>query len=220
VAFHGLRVGDARELTQGELKDLFETANVIPNKGFASRGKWIVKRETTEKARRSNDRSRERVTPNLTPGGNNKATAKLLTRYREQEEDGTAPGLPVPRALAGTENKKSGTARRPTKAKLVAGAAPKPKRGDFRAAPKAGSKPKPRAAGSRAPAARATAGSRATGSRTADPRGGASKPGSKPGAKPGVRKNATSKARAGKKSSARPTSSRGKTTTPKPKPKR
>tara|TARA_R110002096_G_scaffold44526_6_gene120138 strand:- start:34302 stop:35639 length:1338 start_codon:yes stop_codon:yes gene_type:complete len=227
VTFHGLRVGDARELTQAEMKELYAAANVTLSKGLVSRGKWVVKRETTEKARRSSDRSRERVTPNLTPGGNKKAKTKLLTRYREQEEDGTAPELPVPRALAGTENKKSGTARRPTKAKLVSGAKPKPKRGE-RPAPKAKAKPR---SGAR-PASRA--GAKPTGRAGAKPGGragakpgarsaakpagrssGSAKPGSRP-AKPGARKNATSKPRAGKGSSARPTSSRGK---PKPKPK-
>ncbi len=98
--FHGLRVGDARELNQIELKDLYATAGVTKAKGLTTRGKWAVKRETTEKARRSADRSRERVTPNLTPGGSKVAKAKLLTRYREQEEDGTTPALPVPRAVA------------------------------------------------------------------------------------------------------------------------
>ncbi len=138
VSFHGLRVGDARELTQNELKELYDTANLVPGKGLASRGKWAVKRETTEKARRSSDRGRDRVTPNLTPGGSKRAKAKLLTRYREQEEDGTTPELPVPRALEGTQNKKSATARRPTKAKLVTAAKPKPKRGSARAKAVAG----------------------------------------------------------------------------------
>ncbi len=132
VSFHGLRVGDARELTQAELKELFAAASLKPPKGLVSRGKWGVKRETTEKARRSADRGRERVTPNLTPGGSKKATAKLLTRYREQEEDGTAPELPVPRALEAVKNKKTSTPLRPSKAKLVEGARPKPKRGSGR----------------------------------------------------------------------------------------
>ncbi len=191
VAFHGLRVGDARELTQAELKELYAAANIKPGKGLVSRGKWAVKRETTEKARRNSDRSRERVTPNLTPGGSKKAKSKLLTRYREQEEDGTAPQLPVPRALEGTENKKSGSPRRPTKPKLVEGAKPKPKRGSRRAAAKSG-KPAGRTKGA-----------------------GAAKPKAR-GAKSGARKNATSKPRAGRGSSSRPTSTRGK---PKPKPK-
>jgi 23S rRNA pseudouridine2605 synthase len=218
VTFHGLRVGDARELTQAEMKELYAAATLTPSKGLVSRGKWAVKRETTEKARRSSDRSRERVTPNLTPGGSKKATTKLLTRYREQEEDGTSPELPVPRALEATKHKKSGTPLRPTKAKLVVGAKPKPKRGS-RTAPKSGAKPAARAR----PASRAGA---RPGSKPAGRSGGGAKPAGrggtgasapKPrGAKPGTRKNATSKPRAGKGSSARPTSSRGK---PKPKPK-
>lgn len=219
VTFHGLRVGDARELSQSEMKELYAAANMSPSKGLVSRGKWNVKRETTEKARRSSDRTRDRVTPNLTPGGSKKATTKLLTRYREQEEDGTAPELPVPRALAGTENKKSGTARRPTKAKLVAAAKPKPKRGSQRAAPKSGKKPASRTGAKPGARTAAKPGGKPTGRGRAKPAGrgtgGTAKPKART-AKPGARKNATSKPRAGKGSSARPTSSRGK---PKPKPK-
>ncbi len=184
VSFHGLRVGDARELTQNELKELYVTANLVPGKGLASRGKWAVKRETTEKARRSSDRGRERITPNLTPGGSKKAKAKLLTRYREQEEDGTAPELPVPRALVGTENKKTTTARRPTKARLVTAAKPKPKRGEARV--KAATKPGRKNATSKP--------GRATPRAGAKPKSGTAKP----------------KARSGQASSRRPTSSRGK----------
>lgn len=100
LSFHGLRVGDARELNQGELKDLYEGSGLKRAKGLTTRGKWAVKRETTEKARRNADRARERVTPNLTPGGSKKAKSKLMTRYREQEEDGTSPPVPVPRVVA------------------------------------------------------------------------------------------------------------------------
>ncbi|MCP4448889.1 MAG: pseudouridine synthase [Myxococcales bacterium] len=203
MAFHGLRVGDARELTQNELKELYDAANMKAPKGQTSRGKWVVKRETTEKARRSADRGRERITPNLTPGGSKKAKTKLLTRYREQEEDGTAPELPVPRALA--EDEKTASPRRPSKARLVTGAKPKPKRGSQRAA----AKPKrpSRASATRGAAKPATARS-------------ASKPKTRGAAKPGGRKNATSKPRPGKSSSARPTSSRGKTSRAKPKTRR
>lgn len=190
VSFHGLRVGDARELTQSELKDLYAAANIKQVKGLVSRGKWAVKRETTEKARRNSDRSRERVTPNLTPGGSKKAKAKLLTRYREQEEDGTAPALPVPRALAGTETKKASSPRRPTKPKLPSGARPKPKRGAKRSAAQAESPGR----------SRSKAGAR--------------------GAKPEGRKNATSKPRGGRSASSRPASSRGKTNRGKPKTRR
>ncbi len=223
ITFHGLRVGDARELTQGELKELYAAANITPGKGLTSRGKWIVKRETTEKARRSSDRTRDRVTPNLTPGGSKKATVKLLTRYREQEEDGTAPGLPVPRALAKTADKKTTSPRRPTKAKLVAGARPKPKRGSQRAAAKpkpagarTGGKPAGARTGGKPAASRGAARPKA---RTAAKPAGRRTAGPKPatGSKPGGRKNATSKPRAGRKSASRPTSSRGKTGRAKPK---
>ncbi len=201
ISFHGLRVGDARELTQAELKELFAAANMKPAKGLVSRGKWGVKRETTEKARRSADRSRERVTPNLTPGGSKKAKTKLLTRYREQEEDGTAPELPVPRALEAVKDKKTSTPLRPSKAKLVEGARPKPKRGD-----------KPASKTAKTGAKRGAK----TGARGGKPTSpgrtkGASSGGRGRSAKPTSRKNATSKPRSG-----RATSTRGQA---KPKPK-
>lgn len=123
LSFHGLRVGDARELNQTELKDIYEVSGLKKLKGLTTRGKWAVKRETTDKARRSADRSRERVTPNLTPGGSKVAKAKLMTRYREQEEDGTAPARPVPRAVAKEKAlaaRRAAAKRKPTKAKAKA----------------------------------------------------------------------------------------------------
>jgi 23S rRNA pseudouridine2605 synthase len=120
LSFHGLRVGDARELSQAELKDVYQVSGLKKMKGLTTRGKWAVKRETTEKARRNADRARERVTPNLTPGGSKKAKAKLLTRYREQEEDGTSPEVPVPRAVAKAKaaaQKRAAAKRKGSKAK-------------------------------------------------------------------------------------------------------
>ncbi len=206
LSFHGLRVGDARELSQNEMKELYEVAGVDLIKGLVSRGKWAVKRETTEKARRSADRGRERVTPNLTPGGSKRAKAKLLDRYREQEEDGTAPALPVPRVAPSRDS-----VHRPAKSKLVVGARPKPVRGEGRGGRNAAdgyARPRPQTRnvrpGDKPDASDSERNSRPGGRRGSTTkssirRSGKSRPASKRGIaaggrKPSSRRNATSKA--------------------------
>ena len=207
LSFHGLRVGDARELSQIELKDLYERAGIKIAKGLVTRGKWAVKRETTEKARRNADRSRERVTPNLTPGGSKKAKAKLLTRYREQEEDGTVVAVPVPRAVAKAlaAKEKAAAKRRGAKsgvgAKTATQSTAKPA-GRFAPPrkPRAGAKPVGRAGAK--PAGRA--GAKPAGRAGAKPAGRAgAKPAGRAGAKPAGRAGAKPAGRAGAKPAGR-----------------
>ncbi|MBL8626634.1 MAG: rRNA pseudouridine synthase, partial [Myxococcales bacterium] len=50
LSFHGLRVGDARELTQGELNELRETVGLDRRAG--ARGSWSASREETDAARK------------------------------------------------------------------------------------------------------------------------------------------------------------------------
>ncbi len=60
--FHGLRVGDARELVQAEVNALRETAGLPRSQKAVARGKWRARREDTELTRRAKDRVRpERV---------------------------------------------------------------------------------------------------------------------------------------------------------------
>jgi 23S rRNA pseudouridine2605 synthase len=205
--FHGLRVGDARELNQSELKELYDVAGVKIAKGLQTRGKWAVKRETTDKARRNADRTRERVTPNLTPGGSKVAKAKLLTRYREQEEDGTAPARPVPRAVAKEKAQaaRRAAAKRKPKAKTATTKAKRkpPARGAARnakPAPKRGARPaaksgaRPAAKSGARPAAKS--GARPAASRGARP---AASRGARPAAKKATAKRASGKTSAGRK---------------------
>lgn len=56
ITFHGLRVGDARELTQAEVNELRGLAGL--KKTSVSRGKWSVKREKTDLPRRRAARAR------------------------------------------------------------------------------------------------------------------------------------------------------------------
>ena len=62
IDFHGLRVGDARELAQAEVNELREIAGLPRDPKAAARGKWKARREDTELSRRAKDRERpERV---------------------------------------------------------------------------------------------------------------------------------------------------------------
>jgi 23S rRNA pseudouridine2605 synthase len=54
LTFHGLRVGDARELTQAELNDLRDLVGL--DHSATARGKWKAKREDTDFARRAKDK--------------------------------------------------------------------------------------------------------------------------------------------------------------------
>ncbi|HVK77444.1 MAG TPA: pseudouridine synthase, partial [Kofleriaceae bacterium] len=51
LSFHGLRVGDARELTQAELNDLRELVGL--DRRAVARGQWSAMREDTDAARRA-----------------------------------------------------------------------------------------------------------------------------------------------------------------------
>lgn len=61
ITFHGLRVGDARELTQVEVNELRRSVGLAPS--TVSRGTWKSRREDTEMARRSRDRQRAEGAP-------------------------------------------------------------------------------------------------------------------------------------------------------------
>src|SRR5690606_5066064 len=56
LTFHGLRVGDARELTQEEVNELREQVGL--DRRSVSRGVWKAKREDTDRARREHEQKR------------------------------------------------------------------------------------------------------------------------------------------------------------------
>jgi 23S rRNA pseudouridine2605 synthase len=60
IDFHGLRVGDARELTQAEVSGLRALAGLAKNPRAVGRGKWSVTREDSELARRAKLRAAQR----------------------------------------------------------------------------------------------------------------------------------------------------------------
>ena len=54
LTFHGLRVGDARELTQAELNELRDLVGL--DHSSTARGKWKAEREDTDVTRRAKDK--------------------------------------------------------------------------------------------------------------------------------------------------------------------
>ena len=83
ITFHGLRVGDARELSQAEVNDLRAAAGLDRDSRAVSRGKWAMRREDTDASRRAADRLRTIPTPSPTPGGSRRAAAKLRLKDAE-----------------------------------------------------------------------------------------------------------------------------------------
>ncbi len=65
IPFHGLRVGDARELNQNEVNELRRLVKLPPT--AVSRGVWTVKREDTELRRRRLTRARDEATAPAAP---------------------------------------------------------------------------------------------------------------------------------------------------------
>lgn len=58
LTFHGLRVGDARELTQTEVNELRALAGLKRDPSAVGRGKWGAKREQTDRGRRARAKAR------------------------------------------------------------------------------------------------------------------------------------------------------------------
>jgi pseudouridine synthase len=65
LTFHGLRVGDARELVQSELNELLDVAG-LP-RGPVARGRWRAKREGTDIPRRARQKVRDEAEAALAP---------------------------------------------------------------------------------------------------------------------------------------------------------
>lgn len=59
LTFHGLRVGDARELEQRELNELRQIAGLTRSPAAVARGKWSAVREESELGRRARARAAE-----------------------------------------------------------------------------------------------------------------------------------------------------------------
>ena len=100
LTFHGLRVGDGRELNQTEVNSLREMVG-LP-KDTVARGKWSARREDTDVSRRALARARTR-------------TAETRGRPEEQSEGRGRPSRAqgAPRAGAGPRPRGPGRGPRP-----------------------------------------------------------------------------------------------------------
>jgi len=142
VGYHGLRVGDARELDAAELKMLREQVGLGPDPRSSTRGKWKAKREQTDRARRARakerdeamgvssaeeKRAKKRTVPR--PGGRSGARGRP-----ERSESGRASerGTSASKRGAGARGT-SGTARAKGPGTRAAGGARSESRGTTRA---------------------------------------------------------------------------------------
>ncbi len=92
IDYFGLRVGDARELSQGEVNSLRKLAGLSREPRAVGRGKWEVRREESELSRRAKRRAREREqaaegdpNPRSAPKRRDKPAA---SRERARQPDG------------------------------------------------------------------------------------------------------------------------------------
>lgn len=93
ISFHGLRVGDARELTQAEVDGLRKLVGLPPDPRSVSRGAWKVRREQTDSGRRIRDRARKVTEQSATKP----ATRAGKPAARTGKPAGPRTGKPGPR---------------------------------------------------------------------------------------------------------------------------
>lgn len=150
ITFYGLRVGDARELTQDEVESLYAIADIPRARRARGRGEWRVRREQTDSARRIRGTLRE------SGGEKASSTKKPMKRTAPTRADGkprAAPGRPgrSDRKPAGRSGSRSEPRSGPRAGGRTAGPSKKP---GARPAARAGSRP---AAASKKPGGRAPA---------------------------------------------------------------
>jgi 23S rRNA pseudouridine2605 synthase len=94
ITFHGLRVGDARELTQAEVNALREAAGLA--RSTTSRGAWTSRREDTELARRAKRRQRDEVEDAAVEPPARRPPAEAPRKGRPSTGGGRKRGAPGP----------------------------------------------------------------------------------------------------------------------------
>ena len=195
INFHGLRLGDARELTQAEVNGLRRAVELSTGGRAVSRGKWMVKREQTEYSRRTRERERQDDDqPAHTPVVGRGATSKRSPGGRSQSARAGEPagrGRPAGRAAkpGGRTAKPDGRAAKPGgRSKPAAKSGGRASKPGGRAAKPGGRAAKPGGRASKPGGRAAKPGGRAAkpGGRAAKPGGRAAKPGGR-AAKPGGR---------------------------------
>jgi 23S rRNA pseudouridine2605 synthase len=148
LTFHGLRVGDARELTQAELNQLRDVVGL--DHSAVARGRWNSQREDTDIVRRAADKARAEAAelagddePIYADDGDDGEGEEVEARLPPPPRRGPVSGRPVgerpARGAAGERPTRGGAGERPTRG----GAGERPTRGG------AGERPTRGAAGER-----------------------------------------------------------------------
>ncbi len=145
MSFHGLRVGDARELTQDEVNDLRGLVGLKKHAKAVAQGTWGVRREQSEGSRKI--RRIARVTQGR-PGAVAEAERKKAAKKEGRKVSKRTRAQPKGRASARSAERRTtrGTGTKAAPKRGSTKAAPKrgstkaaPKRGSTKAAPKRGS---------------------------------------------------------------------------------
>ncbi len=117
LSYHGLRVGDARELSQAEVNGLRMAAGLKRSSAAVSRGAWAARREDTEVGRRAKKRVRDEKEALEKPAG---AGAAEGSRRPTEGRGGRPNSRTKPRGQrpsgershsAGPDNKRGDSAR-------------------------------------------------------------------------------------------------------------
>lgn len=90
LSFHGLRVGDARELTQSELNALRDLVELDHRP--VARGAWRSTREDTDLSRRARERQRAEAAEAAEAGASGQAVAPAPGREGREERPGARSG--------------------------------------------------------------------------------------------------------------------------------
>jgi pseudouridine synthase len=89
LTFHGLRVGDARELTQTELNELRDAVGL--DHSAVARGRWRARREDTDLPRRARAKTREEGEGTESRPHGSDRTARTQGRQREPKPNAQRP---------------------------------------------------------------------------------------------------------------------------------
>jgi 23S rRNA pseudouridine2605 synthase len=94
LTFHGLRVGDARELTQQELNELRDAVGL--DHSAVARGRWRARREATDIPRRARAKMREEERPKAELGPRASNPAPTAPAARRSLRDGSSKAATRP----------------------------------------------------------------------------------------------------------------------------
>ena len=113
LTFHGLRVGDARELTQQELNELLDLVG-LP-RGATARGRWRAQREKTDIPRRARQKARDEAEAAMDAAAVGAAGVdEDMSSDDEAWADESAPGAHRGSSSRGGEHGSAGAHRGPS----------------------------------------------------------------------------------------------------------